>query len=83
MIRWVSSIRGEGVSLRVGVPLGKEGWLDLGGQARVEERQRRDVSGVCAVEGCAERRKYRSMRQFEVGGCCLQHLKAVEAGLAG
>jgi Ino eighty subunit 2 len=83
MIRWVSSISGHNVSLRVGVPVGKEEWIAVGGQSKEGKGVKRDTSGVCAVEGCGERRKYRSIGRFEVGGCCLQHLKAVEAGLRG
>jgi Ino eighty subunit 2 len=75
------------VVLRVAAPRGKEGWIDIGpnglvdGRPRVnvKETERRDVSGVCAVEGCGEKRKYRSVKKFEVGGCSLAHLKQVEA----
>lgn len=84
MIRWVSSISGDNVNLRVGVPVGKENWLDVGDVGRGGGGlERRDVSGVCAVEGCKESRKYRSLKRFKVGGCCMTHLKAVEAALAG
>ena len=78
MIRWVSSMSGDDVILRVGLPIEKETWL--AGRTGNEKVDQRDMSGICGVAGCEESRKYRSTRRFEVGGCCLQHLKAVEAG---
>lgn len=81
MIRWVSSISGDDVIVRVGLPIGKE--MFSAGRTANEKVDKRDMSGICGVEGCGEVRKYRSTRRFEVGGCCLPHLKTVEVGFDG
>ena len=81
MIRWVSSIKGDNVNILIGAPIGKENWLDVGIPREVS-KGRTDIAAMCSVQGCAEKRKYRSTRQFEVGGCSMDHLKVVEAGLA-
>ena len=66
--------------LRVGVPRGKEGWVRVGGD---EDglKARRDMSGECGVEGCGEKRKYRCVKKFEVGGCSLTHLRQLNEAL--
>ncbi|WVQ73850.1 hypothetical protein IAR50_003431 [Cryptococcus sp. DSM 104548] len=78
MVRWTSKMGQDGaVVMSVGVPKGKEEWLQLG-VPPVELR--RDV-GMCSAPGCGEKRKYRSVKVFEKGGCSMAHLKAVEAAL--
>ncbi|KZT51207.1 hypothetical protein CALCODRAFT_443421, partial [Calocera cornea HHB12733] len=37
---------------------------------------------TCAVAGCEQMRKYRSVKDFEKGACGLEHLKALNAQLA-
>jgi hypothetical protein len=93
-ITTISSTRGDVFSLRVAVPVGKEGWLSLGGDDSGVgiATDRGDGMGgmggmggkgssVCAVEGCEERRKYRCTKKFEIGGCSLVHLQQVNATL--
>ncbi|OWZ70290.1 hypothetical protein AYX14_04323 [Cryptococcus neoformans] len=86
MIRWSSKITKEGdVIMRVAAPKEKESWLDLVG-AKLDEvdEKRRSLNGgkgMCDAPGCGERRKYRSVKDFERGGCCMEHLKTVEASL--
>lgn len=92
MIRWVSSIVGDRVVVIVAAPKGKDEWIGIGPRPSiVESKTKSDVKAngslsekggaTCAVEGCEERRKYRCVKRFEVGGCSLQHLKQVEAGI--
>jgi Ino eighty subunit 2 len=94
MIRWVSSIVGDRVVVRVAAPKGKDEWIGIGSRPTIPDSKtdlKSDVKAngglaergraTCAVEGCEERRKYRSVKRFEVGGCSLQHLKQVEAGI--
>lgn len=86
MIRWSSKITKEGdVVMRVAAPKEKESWLDLVGTKLDEvDGKRRSLNsgkGMCDVPGCGEKRKYRSVKDFERGGCCIEHLKAVEASL--
>jgi len=85
-VRYVSGLVDGSLVLRIGVPEGKEGWLGMGlGENGVDLEKvragKRSKVAVCAVKGCGERRKYRSVKDFEVGGCCMAHLKEVEAGL--
>jgi hypothetical protein len=47
------------------------------------QKEKRDVRARCAVPGCEQNRKYRSIRKFELGGCSLNHLQLVEADLKG
>ena len=85
MIRWVSSIQDDKVVIRVGAPAGKEEWIKLASldDAPSEAKpQHRNTRGTCGVRGCSQSRKYRSVKRFEVGGCCMEHLKKVEASLA-
>ncbi|KIR25854.1 ino eighty subunit 2 [Cryptococcus deuterogattii 99/473] len=86
MIRWSSKITKEGdVVMRVAPPKEKEAWLDLVGAKldEVAEKQRslNRGKGMCDAPGCGEKRKYRSVKNFNKGGCCMEHLKAVEASL--
>ena len=78
-IRYSSSIVGDNLVLRVGVPKGKEEWVRVG--ATEQKEVMRDVRGECAVEGCGEARKYRCVKKFEMGGCSLAHLKLLNAAL--
>jgi Ino eighty subunit 2 len=84
----VSSIRDGEVVLRVAAPKGKEEWISLEPTEfkAVDEEEGKGKKGVgvarCDVPGCQERRKYRSTRKLEVGGCSLEHLRAVNDGLA-
>lgn len=82
MIRWVSSIVGEEVVLRVAAPKGKDEWIAVAGKGQKSAgKPIRNVAGICGVDGCQERRKYRSTTRFEVGGCSMEHLKKVEMEL--
>ncbi|KAK8847351.1 hypothetical protein IAR55_005208 [Kwoniella newhampshirensis] len=90
MIRWVSTVSNDGdVVIRVAAPKEKDEWLGLDSGEKVEKEEEEDVvemekkpdMGICNVIGCGEKRKYRSVMQFEMGGCCLDHLKSVESGL--
>ncbi|OCF41701.1 hypothetical protein I317_04507 [Kwoniella heveanensis CBS 569] len=36
---------------------------------------------ICTVDGCSKERKYRSTRNFELGGCGIEHLKEVDEAL--
>lgn len=71
--------------MRVAPPKEKEAWLDLVGAKldEVAEKQRSLNRGkrVCDAPGCGEKRKYRSVKNFDKGGCCMEHLKTVEASL--
>jgi Ino eighty subunit 2 len=81
MIRWTSRIvNGSDVLNSVAVPAGKEQWIDMKDQ-NAPPPGSRDVSGLCAVEGCGKKRIYRSTKRFEIGGCSMDHLKTVEMGL--
>ncbi|WWC67885.1 uncharacterized protein I206_101803 [Kwoniella pini CBS 10737] len=93
MIRWSSTINKDGeIQLRVGAPKEKDHWISLRPEAYTEpsqsvikpeqaEVQPRDSRVKCDAPGCEKDRKYRSTKKFEVGGCSLPHLKAVEATL--
>jgi len=80
-IRYTSSIVGDNVVLKVGVPKGKEEWVRVGEDLSKRDTIRRDASAQCAVEGCEEKRKYRCLKKFEVGGCSLAHLKLLNEAL--
>ncbi|ORX38857.1 hypothetical protein BD324DRAFT_294568 [Kockovaella imperatae] len=88
MIRWISSIQDDNVVLRVAAPAGKEDWIAVSDATLAEDSTdtkpvlRRDARGTCGVDGCDAERKYRSVKKFETGGCSMEHLRAVEAGLA-
>ncbi|WWD00507.1 hypothetical protein V866_007424 [Kwoniella sp. B9012] len=80
MIRWSSTLTKDGdILLRVGAPKDKEDWISLTpageeGKDKLIERQ----IPTCGVVGCAKKRIYRSTKNFDIGGCSLDHLKAVE-----
>ncbi|WVW78546.1 hypothetical protein I302_100502 [Kwoniella bestiolae CBS 10118] len=79
MIRWTSTINKQGdISLRVAAPRDKEDWISVGADGETPAER---VIAVCGVDGCGKKRIYRSMRDFAVGGCSMEHLKAVEKGL--
>lgn len=81
-IRWVSRLDGENVTMAVSVMEGNEKWLDFPEQPPREAGEKKDKGeGKCAAKGCTEKRKYRSTKKFDVGGCSLPHLKEVEAAL--
>lgn len=91
-MRWVSTVRplpgsaeqgGEGeVVCRLGIPNLSENPSLFGEREKSgKDGEKEGKNTMCAVEGCGERRKYRSVRAFQVGGCCLDHLKEVDLGL--
>lgn len=72
--------------MNVSVMEGNEKWLELpspppstadGGK----DKKKWSKEGKCGAKGCTEKRKYRSTKKFDVGGCSLPHLKEVEAAL--
>ena len=67
--------------LKVSTPKGKEDWINVNPAVKDPSTVKRDVGGVCAVQGCEERRKYRCVKKFDIGGCSLSHLKEVEKSL--
>nr|XP_018265623.1 uncharacterized protein I303_01994 [Kwoniella dejecticola CBS 10117]OBR87781.1 hypothetical protein I303_01994 [Kwoniella dejecticola CBS 10117] len=85
------------VLLRVAAPTEKDHWIDLVPEPYTASAQptsdvkaedtssistvKRNASGQCNAPGCDQARKYRSVKQFEIGACSLPHLKAVEAAL--
>ncbi|KAK4686083.1 Ino eighty subunit 2, partial [Tremellales sp. Uapishka_1] len=79
MIRTINEcVNGVSVS-RVAVPEGMEGWLMVNGDGSGHVKRKKDEGETkCAVEGCGEKRKYRSIKKFERGGCCIDHLRVVE-----
>ncbi|GMK57834.1 hypothetical protein CspeluHIS016_0406680 [Cutaneotrichosporon spelunceum] len=81
-VRWVSRMAGEDVVLHVGVKAGREGWIAVGEEhaARFKASEKGDM--VCAAKGCDQARKYRSVGKQSVGGCCVAHLKEVDARVA-
>ncbi|KLT42345.1 hypothetical protein CC85DRAFT_285584 [Cutaneotrichosporon oleaginosum] len=81
-VRWVSRMHGEDVVLRVGVKAGREAWIAVGEEhvPRFEAAEPGDL--VCAAQGCALPRKYRSVGKPSVGGCSVAHLKEVNARVA-
>nr|ODN87299.1 hypothetical protein L203_03571 [Cryptococcus depauperatus CBS 7841] len=90
MIRWTSSLDDNGnVTIQLSVPKGKEWWIDMGHSRSEATRDTTAVAmireeklkAMCNAPGCNDRRKYRSVKHFEMGGCCLEHLKRVDASL--
>lgn len=77
-IRWSSRLDGENVTMAVSVMEGNEKWLEL---PEADRPPAKSKEGKCAAKGCSEKRKYRSTKKFDVGGCSLPHLKEVEAAL--
>ncbi|KAL1670017.1 PAPA-1-like conserved region-domain-containing protein [Schizophyllum commune] len=45
------------------------------------EEARPSLSKSCAVSGCAQPLKYRLVRDWTIGGCGLDHLRALEKGV--
>lgn len=86
MIRWSSKMEGEKMVIRVAAPVGKDDWIALGVVAPTlevkEEKPKITPPAACAVTGCGNARKYRSTKQFDKGGCSMEHLKMVNEGLA-
>jgi Ino eighty subunit 2 len=82
--------------LRVAVPRGKDDWIrvDLSPGEEALARRIKSEDGAeggkvssgraagCDAPGCGERRKYRSTKRFEAGGCSVEHLKLVNERLA-
>jgi Ino eighty subunit 2 len=82
--------------MRVAAPRGKEDWIrvDLSPGEESLARQIKSEDGAeagkgssggaagCDAPGCGERRKYRSTKRFEAGGCSVEHLKLVNERLA-
>ncbi|OCF76863.1 hypothetical protein I204_02571 [Kwoniella mangroviensis CBS 8886] len=80
MIRWSSTLTKDGdILLRVGAPKEKEDWISLtpAGEEGKDKLIVREIP-TCGVVGCAKKRIYRSTKNFDIGGCSLDHLKAVE-----
>lgn len=81
-IRWVSRLDGDNVTMAVSVMEGNEKWLDFPEQPHKDDgKKSKKDEAKCGAEGCKEKRKYRSTKKFDVGGCSLPHLKEVEAAL--
>lgn len=84
MLRFVSSIRSGKFEMFVSAPPGKEQAIALEeAPVRLEQAGRGKAEAHCGVKGCGERRKYRSVLDFEKGGCSMPHLKLVEQSLRG
>ncbi|WWD07746.1 hypothetical protein V865_005848 [Kwoniella europaea PYCC6329] len=80
MIRWSSTLTKDGdILLRVGAPKEKEDWISLtpAGEEGKDRLMVREIP-TCGVVGCANKRIYRSTKNFDIGGCSLDHLEAVE-----
>ncbi|TYJ54648.1 hypothetical protein B9479_004682 [Cryptococcus floricola] len=72
MVRWTSKMGKEGaVVMSVAVPSGQERWLDMGAPSVEPKKDER----MCNAPGCGEKRKYRSVKVFEKGGCSMAHLE--------
>jgi Ino eighty subunit 2 len=82
MLRFVSSIRSGKFEMFVSAPPGKEQAIALEA-TRPEPVIRSNTKAHCGVKGCGETRKYRSVLDFEKGGCSMSHLKLVEQSLRG
>ncbi|RXK37520.1 hypothetical protein M231_05241 [Tremella mesenterica] len=90
MIRFTSKLIDGKLVQTVSAPKGKETWIDLLPPSFTNHDRAEDVSATpkrnildaqCGVKGCKAKRKYRSVKAFEVGACCMEHLKMVNAGL--
>lgn len=66
--------------MAVSVMEGNEKWLELPSPPPAGS-SKGGHEAKCAAKGCSEKRKYRSTKKFDVGGCSLPHLKEVEAAL--
>lgn len=90
LIRYISTIRQGNFEMRLAVPTEKEGiLLDLAernayGLAGTPQGDVGDVKKLttarptCAVGGCNEPRKYRCVKNFDIGGCSMAHLKQLD-----
>lgn len=67
--------------MAVSVMEGNEKWLELPAAPERTAAAKENSEGRCGAKGCSEKRKYRSTKKFDVGGCSLPHLKEVEAAL--
>ena len=81
MIRWTSSLMDDRVVMRVAAPEGKEDWIAVTSAQNTEQPRATIGVAPCGVQGCSEKRKYRSVKEFNSGGCSLEHLKLFEASL--
>lgn len=79
LIRIVSTIKEGDFKMSVSLPVNQDVKFET---ARPETSLAfKDHSGSCGLAGCEQRRIYRSPKRPDVGACCAEHLKRVEAGL--
>jgi Ino eighty subunit 2 len=82
MLRFVSSIKSGKFEMLVSAPPGKETAIEFESPPRAGHgAAEKKTEARCAVKGCSEKRKYRSVLEFETGGCSMPHLKLVEQSL--
>lgn len=81
LLRFVSSIRSGKFEMFVSAPQGKEQAITFEDAPRRERAGKGKVDARCGVAECGEKRKYRSVLDFEKGGCSMPHLKLVEQSL--
>lgn len=82
MLRFVSSIKSGKFEMLVSAPPGKETAIEFESPPRAGHvAAEKKTEARCAVRGCSEKRKYRSVLDFETGGCSMPHLKLVEQSL--
>jgi Ino eighty subunit 2 len=82
MLRFVSSIKSGKFEMLVSAPPGKEKVIEFASAPRTGQvAGGKKAEARCAVKGCGEKRKYRSVLNFETGGCSMSHLKLVEQSL--
>ncbi|TFK19481.1 hypothetical protein FA15DRAFT_601369 [Coprinopsis marcescibilis] len=67
------SVPARQLELGAGVPMDVEGGGGVPGRG----------PGVCAVEGCGGKRKYRCLKDWTVGACGMAHLKVLETRWVG
>lgn len=84
MYRWVSSIKGDNMSITLSVPeiiIPPATTDNASATPAVEEEDPKVKAargpGICAVEGCGKPRKYRVPKDWTVGACDASHLRLV------
>jgi hypothetical protein len=64
--------------MSVSAPIGIESALEVGTAEPVRPLFQ---EALCAIQGCGAKRKYRSTKRFDVGGCSMEHLRLVNETL--
>lgn len=82
-VHYRNVMEGDKLVLSISVPPGRDEWIAIGSTEEEDSKPKLGAGkeGQCGVKGCSEKRKYRCVAKFEVGGCSMAHLKEVEKGL--